>query len=197
MGGNLLLILIAYLIGNFSTSYFVGKIFGKIDIRDHGSGNAGSTNVLRTLGKKAAALTLLGDLFKGVLAIYLGNRFGTPLLALVCGVAVVLGHNWPALLHFKGGKGIATTIGVALSTKPIAALICISIGIFILCKYKYVSLASIIAISLFPFALILYGLNYFTFGLILALLAIYKHRENIKRLLAGNERKIGEKLSVK
>lgn len=197
MATNLLLLFISYFIGNFSTSYIIGKMFGNIDIRDHGSGNAGSTNVLRTLGKKAAALTLLGDLLKGVLAIYLGNKFGTPLIALGCGIAVVVGHNWPVLLNFKGGKGIATTMGVALTVKPVAALICISIGIIILYKYKYVSLASIIAISLFPFALIIYGLNYFLFGLILALLAIYRHRENIKRLLAGNERKIGEKLSVK
>jgi len=197
MWGNLLVILIAYLIGNFSTSYFVGKLFAKIDIREHGSGNAGSTNVLRTLGKKAAALTLLGDLLKGVLAIYLGNRFGTEFLALACGVAVVIGHNWPMLLGFKGGKGIATTMGVALAVKPIIALICISIGASILYKYKYVSLASIIAISLFPFILYIYGLNYFLFGLILALLAIYKHRENIKRLLAGNESKIGEKSRVR
>lgn len=198
MWGNITLILIAYFIGNFSTSYFVGRLFAKIDIRDHGSGNAGSTNVLRTLGKKAAVLTLLGDLFKGVLAIYLGNRFGTTeLIALACGVAVVIGHNWPAFLGFKGGKGIATTIGVALAIKSLVALICISIGIVILYKYKYVSLASIIAISLFPFTLIIYGLNYFLFGLILALLAVYKHRENIKRLLAGNERKIGEKSRVK
>jgi len=197
MWGNLIIILIAYFIGNFSTSYFVGKLFARIDIRDHGSGNAGSTNVLRTLGKKAAALTLLGDLFKGVLAIYLGNRFGTELLALTCGVAVVIGHNWPMLLGFKGGKGIATTMGVALSIKPLIALICIFIGALILYKYKYVSLASIIAISIFPFVMFTYGLNYFLFGLILALLAIYKHRENVKRLLAGNESKIGQKSSVK
>ncbi len=197
MWGNLLLILIAYFIGNFSTSYFVGKLFAKIDIRDHGSGNAGSTNVLRTLGIKAAACTFLGDLFKGVLAVYLGNKFGGETLALACGVSVVIGHNWPIFLGFKGGKGIATTIGVALTIKPFVALICISIGVVILYKYKYVSLASIVAISLLPFTIVIYGLNYLLFGLILALSAIYRHRENIKRLLAGNERKIGEKSRVK
>lgn len=197
MWGNLLLILISYFIGNFSTSYYIGRILGKIDIRDYGSGNAGSTNVLRTLGKKAAALTLLGDLLKGVVAIYIGTKFGTGLVVLACGVAVVIGHNWPILLGFKGGKGIATTIGVGLTVKPISALICIVIGIIILYRYKYVSLASIIAISVFPFTLLIYGVNYFIFGLILALLAIYKHRENIKRLLAGNERKIGDRSSVK
>ena len=197
MGENLLVILLSYFIGNFSTSFFIGKMFAKIDIREYGSGNAGSTNVLRTLGKKAAVITLLGDLVKGILAVYLGSRFGGESLALLCGVAVVIGHNWPILLGFKGGKGIATTIGVVLSIKSLMALICISIGLIILWKYKYVSLAAIVAISIFPFSIYRYGLNYFLFGLILAILAIYKHRENIKRLLAGNERKIGQKISVK
>lgn len=196
MWGNILIVLIAYFIGNFSTSYLVAKLFAKIDIREHGSGNAGSTNVLRTLGVKAAALTFLGDLLKGVVAVYLGNKYGGSMLALLCGVAVVIGHNWPVFLGFKGGKGIATTIGVVIAIKPLVALICVSIGVVILFRFKYVSLASITAISVLPFTIIIYGLNYFLFGLILALLAIYRHRENIKRLLAGNERKIGEKSSV-
>lgn len=191
MGGNIILIIIAYFLGNFSTSYFVGKLFAQIDIREHGSGNAGSTNVLRTLGVKAAALTFLGDLIKGILAVYLGNKFGGKNLEIICAIAVVIGHNWPILLGFKGGKGIATTIGVILAIKPIIALICVSFGILVLYKFKYVSLASISAISLLPFALIGYGLQYFLFGLILALMALYRHRENIKRLLAGTERKIG------
>lgn len=197
MGENLLIILLSYFIGNFSTSFFIGKLFAKIDIREFGSGNAGSTNVLRTLGKKAAVITLLGDVLKGIIAVYLGNKFGGENLVLLCGIAVVVGHNWPVILGLKGGKGIATTIGVALSVKFLMALICVFIGIIILWKYKYVSLAAILAISIFPFSIYIYGLNYFLFGLILAILAIYKHRENIKRLLAGNERKIGEKISVK
>ncbi len=196
MWKDFLLILIAYFIGNFSTSYLVAKLFAKIDIREYGSGNAGSTNVLRTLGAKAAALAFLGDLLKGVAAVYLGNTFGGATTALLCGVAVVVGHNWPIFLEFKGGKGIATTIGVVASIKPLVAFICVSIGLAILFRFKYVSLASIIAIIILPFTIIIYGLNYFLFGLILALLAIYRHRENIKRLLAGNERKIGEKSSV-
>ncbi len=196
MWKNFLLILIAYFIGSFSTSYLVAKLFAKIDIREYGSGNAGSTNILRTLGAKAAALTFLGDLLKGIVAVYLGDTFGGATTALLCGVAVVIGHNWPIFLEFKGGKGIATTIGVVASIKPLVAFICVSIGLAILFRFKYVSLASIIAIIILPFTIIIYGLNYFLFGLILALLAIYRHRENIKRLLAGNERKIGEKSSV-
>ena len=196
MWKNFLLILIAYLIGNFSTSYLVSKIFAKIDIREYGSGNAGSTNVLRTLGVKAAAFTFLGDLLKGIIAVYLGNVVGGFNISLLCGIAVVVGHNWPVFLEFKGGKGIATTIGVVVSIKPLVAFICISIGIIILFKFRYVSLASIIAVVILPFTIIIYGFEYFLFGLILALLAIYRHQENIKRLLAGNERKIGEKTSI-
>ncbi len=192
MWGNLLFVIIAYFIGNFSTSYFVGKLFAKIDIREHGSGNAGSTNVLRTLGIKAAAITFLGDFLKGVLAVYIGKKFGDNTVGLICGVAVVVGHNWPLFLGFKGGKGVATTIGVAISIKPLAALICVSLGVTVLYKYKYVSLASIVAVSLFPVAIAMYGFDYFIFGLILAVLAIYRHSENIKRLLKGNERKIGK-----
>ncbi len=196
MWTNLLLIFLAYFIGNFSTSYLLAKLFAKIDIREYGSGNAGSTNILRTLGKKAAVLTLIGDLMKGVLAVLLGKTFGGPTVALLCGIAVVVGHNWPVFLRFKGGKGIATTIGVVLVIKPLIAIICISIGIAILIKFKYVSLASVIATTILPLTILIYGFNYFLFGLILALLAIYKHRENIKRLLTGDERKIGEKASL-
>ena len=196
MWKNLLLILIAYLLGSFSTSYLIAKLFARIDIREHGSGNPGSANILRTVGKKAAAFTFLGDLFKGAIAVYLGNIFGGATVALLCGIAVVIGHNWPIFLRFKGGKGIATTMGVVISIKPLTALICISIGVAILFKFKYVSLASITGIVILPFVIIVYGFNYFLFGLILALLAIYRHRENIQRLLAGNERKIGEKSGV-
>lgn len=191
-----LLILAAYFAGNFSTSYLVAKLFAKIDIREHGSGNPGSANVLRTLGKKAAILVFLGDLLKGAVAAYLGKVFCGTTVALLCGIAVVVGHNWPVFLGFKGGKGIATTIGVIVAIKPLIALVCVSIGVAILFKFRYVSLASIIGIIILPFIIVIYGLNYFLFGLILALLAIYRHRENIKRLLAGNERKIGEKSSA-
>lgn len=193
MGSKIILVLVAYLLGNFSTSFFVGKIFANIDIREHGSGNAGSTNVLRTLGIKAAALTFLCDLLKGVLAIYVGRKFGGESMALMCGVAVVIGHNWPVLLKFKGGKGIATTIGAVLMLKPLVAFICVSIGVGILFKYKYVSLASITAVSLLPVVISIFGMNYFIFGLILAFLGVYRHHQNIKRLLAGTENKIKSK----
>ncbi|SCX87503.1 glycerol-3-phosphate 1-O-acyltransferase PlsY [Alkaliphilus peptidifermentans] len=186
----LIWIFIAYLLGNFSTSYFVGKIAANIDIRNYGSGNAGSTNVFRTLGLKAGAWAFLGDSLKGILAVYLGRRFGGESLMLLCGIAVIIGHNWPVALKFKGGKGIATSIGVGLFVQPLSALICIIIGVIILFRFKYVSLASVSAISLLPFVFIFHGTNYFLFGLFLSIMAIYRHRSNIKRLINGTESKI-------
>ncbi|KJF26893.1 hypothetical protein TZ02_11485 [Clostridium aceticum] len=185
------------MLGNFSASYIIGKLSANIDIRNYGSGNAGTTNVMRTLGYKAAVFTLLADCLKGVLAVYIARRLGSENLAMMAGVAVVLGHNWPILLGFKGGKGIATTIGVALSIHFTIALVCVVIGIIILILSKYVSLGAIVAITLFPILLVSQGWNYFVFGLMLCVLAIYKHRENIQRLRQGTERKITEKLKVK
>src|SRR5690625_5037916 len=113
--------IVAYFIGNFSTSYIISKMLGKIDIRKHGSGNAGATNVFRVLGLKAAALTFLGDALKGIVIAGLAKYFGGIQLAIICGFAVVLGHNFPLLLKFKGGKGITTSIGVFLVIDPIVA----------------------------------------------------------------------------
>ncbi|MDR5657915.1 glycerol-3-phosphate 1-O-acyltransferase PlsY [Serpentinicella sp. ANB-PHB4] len=193
---DVIIVLVAYALGNFSTSFIVGKLMANIDIRQCGSGNAGSTNVLRTLGKKAAAFTLLGDSIKGVAAVLIATYFGNAEnIELITGIAVVLGHNYPILLKFKGGKGIATTIGVAVITNYIVALICIGIGLIVLIKYKYVSLASLVAIILFAIILSIHSIEYFLFGAILCLLAVYRHKDNIQRLLNGTERKIGEKLN--
>lgn len=192
-----ILILIAYLLGNFSTSFIVGKLMGNIDIRNHGSGNAGSTNVFRTLGLKAGLLAFIGDSIKGVLAVYLARRFGGDTVALIAGVAAIVGHNWPFVLKFKGGKGIATSIGVALMIHPTSALICIAIGVVILIVFKYVSLASVSAIALLPIFLYFQGRDYFIFSIIISVMAIFRHRENIKRLLNGTERKITSKSKSK
>lgn len=192
-----ILILIAYLLGNFSTSFIVGKLVGNIDIRNHGSGNAGSTNVFRTLGLKAGLLAFIGDSIKGVFAVYLARRFGNDTIALLAGVAAIVGHNWPFVLKFKGGKGIATSIGVALMVHPASALICIAIGVVILILFKYVSLASVSAIALLPIFLYFQGRDYFIFALVIATMAIYRHRENISRLLKGTERKITSKSKSK
>jgi len=188
------MLLLAYCIGNFSTSFLVGKIFGKIDIRQHGSGNAGSTNVLRTLGLKAGAWSFLGDSLKGAIAVFIGKSIGGMELAMLSGIAVVIGHNWPVVLKFKGGKGVATSIGVGLSIHPLSALICIGVGVLMLYRYRYVSLASITALGLLPWVyLVLEGKTYFYFGLALAAMAIFCHRSNIDRLLKGTERKLTQK----
>ena len=156
----LIIIITAYLLGNISTSYIVAKRLAGVDIRTQGSGNAGSTNVLRTLGKKAGALTFIGDVLKGLIAVLIARfiAYGVNLDDTTCAyiavVAVVLGHNYPVFLGFKGGKGVATSLGSMLGMNPLVALSCL--GFFII----------IVAIT---------------------------HKENIKRLLNGTERKLGQK----
>ncbi|MCD5415342.1 MAG: glycerol-3-phosphate 1-O-acyltransferase PlsY [Clostridiales bacterium] len=184
-------IVIAYALGNFTTSYIVGKLMGNIDIRKHGSGNAGSTNVFRTLGKKAGALAFAGDALKGILAVYLGMLVGGQILAMTCGVVVVIGHNWPVVLKFKGGKGMATSIGVGLMLYPIPASICILFAVALIAIFKMVSLGSVVSMLLLPFVLMIFeDRNTVIFGTILGTMAIYRHRANIYRIFKGVERKI-------
>lgn len=199
MKSELLIAFIAYLLGNIQTSYLIGRYFKKTDIREHGSGNAGTTNALRVFGKKIAVITLLVDALKGVLAVYIGIKLGGLDGGLVAGIAVIVGHNWPFYLKFRGGKGVATSIGVGLAVSPLSALISIAMGIAIIAKSKYVSLGSIIAISIWPFVTVLiageFETKIFVFGIIMATMSIYKHRENIKRLLNKTENKLGQKKS--
>lgn len=186
---------IAYFLGNFATSYIVSMRSAKIDIRQHGSGNAGATNVLRVLGAKAAAVTFIGDALKGVLAVILGRYLGGSYGAILGGLFVVIGHNWPILLRFKGGKGIATTIGTMLAMNPLVVLIVFAIGVVILAATRYVSLASIVGMIILPITMILLKQppEYIIFSVILALLAVYRHRTNIGRLMKGTESKLGQK----
>ncbi len=193
----LLILIVSYLIGNFSSSYIIGKITANIDIRDYGSGNAGTTNVMRTLGYKAAAMTLLLDCLKGVISVVLAKKFASNNLALLAGIVVVVGHNWPILLGLKGGKGIATTIGVVTSISSGMALICIGFGLVILIIFKYVSLAAMLAIILLTILMFFKGWNYFIFSLTLLLLALYQHRGNIQRLIEGKERKVTDRIEAK
>lgn len=198
MAEYLLIALISYALGNIQTSYLIGRAIRKTDIREHGSGNAGTTNALRVFGKKIAVITLLVDALKGVLAVIIGMRLGDTDGSLIAGVAVIVGHNWPFYLGFKGGKGVATSIGVGLAVAPLTALISLSIGIVIIAKTKYVSLGALIGICLWPIVNLAMNrrednLKFLIFGAILALMSIYKHRENIKRLLSGSENKLGQK----
>ena len=195
-----LVIIIAYLLGNISTSYIIAKKMIGVDIRTQGSGNAGSTNVLRTLGKKAGAMTFVGDLLKGVLAVLIAK-----VIASISGVdvatagylgviGVVSGHNWPAFLGFRGGKGVATSLGSMIAINPILALSCFAIFLIIVAITKYVSLGAIVGISCSPIMMIVFKNNKGLLAtLFLTVSVIYTHRENIKRLLNGTERKLGEK----
>lgn len=185
-------VVIAYFIGNFATSYLISKMMGKIDIRKHGSGNAGATNVLRVLGLKAALITFLGDAIKGATVVLLAKNFGDMRLALVCGIGVIIGHNFPVLLKFKGGKGVATSMGVFFMIDPLIVAIVISLGIIVVVTTKYVSLASIIGMVLLPVMLLLFKRpsQIVIFGLAVSLLAIFQHRENLKRLIKGTESKL-------
>ncbi len=200
---SILAIIIAYFIGSISFGYLLGKYAKGIDVRKYGSGNVGSTNILRTLGPLAAALVLLLDMSKGVAAVLLGNWLtGSPAMAMTAGIFAVIGHNWPFLFGFRGGRGIATSIGVILAFNPTAFGIIFAIGILIIALFKYVSLASIIGSALFPPALWIFrtsahletGRIEILLAFVLAALAIERHKDNISRLLQGTERKIGERV---
>ena len=196
----LIIIITAYLLGNISTSYIVAKRLAGVDIRTQGSGNAGSTNVLRTLGKKAGALTFIGDVLKGLIAVLIarfiayGANLDDTTCAYIAVVAVVLGHNYPVFLGFKGGKGVATSLGSMLGMNPLVALLCLGFFIIIVAITKYVSLGSMLGIGLSP---VIMMLNHNTKGVLVTLFLTISvaitHKENIKRLVNGTERKLGQK----
>jgi len=196
----LIIILVSYFIGSISTSYIIAKRMMGVDIRTQGSGNAGSTNVLRTLGKKAGILTFVGDLLKGVVAVLIAKVIATiahtdvATSSYIAVVFVVIGHNWPIYLGFRGGKGVATSLGAMIAVNPVIALSCFAFFILIVYVTKYVSLGSVLGICTSPIIMFFIG-NYKGLAVTLFLSAsvIFKHRENIKRLLNGTERKIGEK----
>lgn len=194
---------IAYLLGSINSSILIGRLFGVKDIRKHGSGNAGATNTLRTIGKKAAILALIGDALKGVIAILLtrlvlGMFIEGDLLRIaqyISGVAAVLGHNFPIFFQFKGGKGIVTTAAVGAMMNPFMALIVIAIGVGTIIISKYVSLGSVTAMISYPILVAVTGGDapYIIFSTVLMLLAVIKHRANIKRLIKHEESKITSK----
>ena len=196
----LIIIITAYLLGNISPSYILAKRLAGVDIRTQGSGNAGSTNVLRTLGKKAGALTFIGDVLKGLIAVLIarfiayGANLDDTTCAYIAVVAVVLGHNYPVFLGFKGGKGVATSLGSMLGMNPLVALLCLGFFIIIVAITKYVSLGSMLGIGLSP---VIMMINHNTKGVLVTLFLTISvaitHKENIKRLLNGTERKLGQK----
>lgn len=192
-------IITGYLIGNINFSYLIVKIFKGVDIREYGSGNAGATNVYRIIGTKGAVAALAGDLLKGVAAVIVGRILAGETGAIFAAVAVVTGHNWPAVLGFKGGKGIATSLGILLSLDYRIGFILITIGIIIIIITRYVSLASVTGAIVYPFLVIAFGLSMQmrVFATVLSIFAIYRHRANIGRLFRGEESKIAQKVELK
>ncbi len=211
---RLICVAIGYLFGLFQTGYIYGMI-NHVVIRKHGSGNAGTTNALRTLGWKAGAITFIGDCLKCVLAVLLvrfifADSSHVELLAIYAGLGAVLGHNFPFYLNFKGGKGIASTVGLILAVNPVMFLIVAIVFIAIVWFTQYVSLGSIVIMVLFVIQVVIYGqmdgfsltggelYEFYAIAIVLAALAIWRHRANMKRLATGTEnktdlRKIGKK----
>mgnify|MGYP002513509917 CR=1 FL=1 len=180
---------IGYVFGLFQTGYFYGKSKG-IDIRNEGSGNAGTTNALRVLGKKAAVITLLIDVSKGVLAVLLGMHFGSYTIGTVCALAVFCGHIWPCLYNFKGGKGVATAFGAIMAVNwclGVLALGVVSVG---LAASQRMSVGSILGAASFPIICWIFEPGFIYIGSVMALIIIVKHRANIVRLLMGEEPKM-------
>ncbi len=184
-------VIVGYLLGSLNTSLVIGRFY-KVDVRQHGSGNAGMTNTLRTLGKKAALLVIFGDMLKGVLAYLAGYFiFGGELGGMLGGTACIIGHIWPAFFGFKGGKGVLTTLAALLMFDWQIALGLLAVFIVILLLTRYVSLGSVVAAFLFPIAAAVFGRDIQTmvFSGIIAVLVILRHHENIGRLLSGTESK--------
>lgn len=186
---------IGYLLGSINTSLVVGGIRGK-DIRKHGSGNAGTTNALRVLGKGAAIMVLAGDALKGVAACLIGGLITNDLTGVMAaGTGAILGHNWPLYFGFKGGKGVLTSAAVILMMDWKAGLISLGIFAAIVAFTRYVSLGSMVGAALFPVVALLLGRGplFVTFATAIAALIIARHRPNIERLRKGTESKLGQK----
>lgn len=210
MPAYIIIAIIAYLIGSINFSVIFSKKFAGFDVRERGSGNAGTTNMLRTVGKKAAAITLICDILKGVVCILLGRLIAwiwpdldSALLLQLAGIFVVLGHTFPIFFKFKGGKGVATSLGVVLSTNWQVGLICLVFALVLMVLTQTVSIGSIMAAILYPVLMIFIGIEEGTNALpviigsiILAVLVVFNHRSNVKRILEGKENKISFK-SVK
>ncbi|MBQ3145808.1 MAG: glycerol-3-phosphate 1-O-acyltransferase PlsY [Clostridia bacterium] len=195
--------IIAYFIGSISFSVIFSRKFAGFDVREKGSGNAGTTNVLRTVGKKVAALTLLCDILKGVLAIGVAMIAGkiwtdidVEILKYLAGFLAILGHTFPIFFEFRGGKGVATALGVLITLNWKVGLICLVFAIILIAITKMVSVGSIAAAILYPILTIFMGeaklLSIFI-SLMIALLVIFNHRSNIKRLKNGTENKLSFK----
>ena len=192
--------LLAYFIGNFSPSYLAGKLFHHLDIREHGSGNAGTTNVIRVMGWKIGAGVFIIDIIKGFFVAFLGTALGGEPGVVLAGLFVVIGHNFPALLNFRGGKGVAATAGIFLFLFPGSTLISAVLFALIILLTRMVSAGSL------SFVLIMVGFAFYTgqsspiimLSIALAFFAFIRHKANIQRILQGKENKLsfGQKTTI-
>lgn len=201
---NILLLVVAYLLGSIPTAVWVGKYFYNIDVREHGSGNAGATNVFRVLGKKAGIPVLIIDVLKGLFATLLAsyaplanNSFELINFQLCLGAVALIGHIFPVFASFRGGKGIATLLGIIIAIVPSAAMLAILVFILVLVSSKIVSLSSMIAAIAFPIIIIFIQktneMSLITFSLLISIIVIITHRKNIVRILKKEEGKISFK----
>lgn len=209
MAAYIIVAIIAYLIGSVNFSILISKKMAGFDVREKGSGNAGTTNMLRSVGKKAAVITLLCDILKGVvsigIALIAGNivkNVDKAVLVQIAGILVVVGHTFPIFFEFKGGKGVATSLGVIMMINWKIGLICLVFALVIMAFSRMVSMGSVGAAILFPvltlfintnFIVEASGMKYFIFSVILAAMVIFNHRANIKRIANGTENKLSFK----
>lgn len=208
MAAYIIVAIVAYLLGSISFSVIVSKKLAGFDVREKGSGNAGATNVLRSVGTKGAILTLLGDALKGVVAILFAILVGAiaknsdkALLVQIAGILVVIGHTFPIFFEFKGGKGVATALGVLLMTNWKIGLICLVFALVLMALTRMVSMGSVGAAILFPVLTLFIhsnytvseGSSYFIYSIILAAIVAFNHRSNIQRILNGTENKLSFK----
>lgn len=199
---ELLLIVLAYLIGSIPSSVWISRHFFDIDIREYGSGNAGATNTFRVLGPKWGTIVMAADMIKGIIAVklalllpaYFGSEIRLQTLQLGLGLAAVLGHIFPIWAEFRGGKGVATLFGIVLGISPWTALGCVGVFLMVLYLTRFVSLSSILASVAFPvFILVIFNVDnhiYRLFAIAVALMVILTHQKNIGRLLKGLEGKV-------
>ena len=207
MTAYIIMAIIAYAIGSVNFSVIFSRKFAGFDVREKGSGNAGTTNLLRFAGKKAAAITLVCDILKGVISIIIAIVIGNivkdidkALLVQIAGLCVVIGHTFPIFFEFRGGKGVATSLGILLMTNWQIGLICLVFALILIIFTRMVSAGAVTASILFPVLTLFIGKeffivegNYLIFSIALAAIVVFNHRSNIKRILEGNENKISLK----
>ena len=208
MAAYIIMAIIAYLIGSVNSSVIISKKMAGFDVREKGSGNAGTTNMLRTVGKKAAALTFVLDILKGIIAVLIAILIGNitkdtdkSLLVQIAALLVIVGHTFPIFFQFKGGKGIATSLGVLLIVNWKIGLICLLFWLVLVILTRMVSVGSLGAAILFPVLtpfireefIVKDGSGYLIFSILLATLVIYNHRKNIQRIFEGKENRLSFK----